>query len=274
MIRPSTLVPKGAAPVPLLPILSPSPNALDDSGLLPYVDRPLSTAESVEDQATALAAHLLLPDGPWHLHGTIKLPEGVVHISTKHPMSNTIVRHCLKFFLRVERGDEDDLDSKGNKKQYDIIVEMPVTILSVSAIFLSCGMVLPRGFLQHHCRTEQATLPRYEASASDRAPVNRSHCSALGYDQAPIVTVTSPSSPGSSSGGPAQDYEARAETSLQFARLVAGFENEQGEHPPPYPDYEAPPSPAIIISSEDISITQSSLERAEPGTNGSTSSQD
>ena len=101
---------------------------------MPYADHSVSMTNSVEDQATEAAAHLLSPDGPWHLHGTIKLPEGIVHISTKHPVSNTIIRHCLKFFLRVERGDEDDLDSKGNKRQYDIIVEVPVVILSVGVV--------------------------------------------------------------------------------------------------------------------------------------------
>lgn len=104
--------------------------------------------------------------------------------------------------------------------------------------------------------------------------MNRSHWSPLLYDRPPPVTVTSPSGSGSSSGGPDQDYEVRAETSLQFARLTAGFENEQGEHPPPYPNYEAPPTPIIIVSSEDINITQSPLERAEPGSSGNTSSQD
>ena len=102
---------------------------------MPYVDHPVSMVNPVEDQATEAAAHLLSPDGPWHLHGTIKLPEDIVRISTKHPVSNTIIRHCLKFVLRVERGDEDDLDSKGNKKQYDIIVEMPVVILSVGVVY-------------------------------------------------------------------------------------------------------------------------------------------
>lgn len=141
LIRPLTRAPKAAAPVPLLPILSPSPKALDESGLVPYVDHPISTTDFVEDEATEAAAHLLSPDGPWHLHGTIKLPDDMVHISTKNPISNTIIRHCLKFFLRVERGDEDDLDSKGNKKQYDIIVEMPVVILSVSVV-LPCHVIM------------------------------------------------------------------------------------------------------------------------------------
>lgn len=101
---------------------------------MPYVDLPVPTTDPIEDQTTEAAAHLLSPDGPWHLRGTIKLPEEMVHISTKHPASNTIIRHCLKFVLRVERGDEDDLDSKGNKKQYDIIVEMPIVVLSVGAV--------------------------------------------------------------------------------------------------------------------------------------------
>ena len=108
---------------------------------MPYADYPVSTTDFVEDGATEAAAHLLSPDGPWHLHGTIKLPDDVIHISTKNPVSNTIIRHCLKFFLRVERGDEADLDSKGNKKQYDIIVEMPIVILSVG-IVLPCDVIL------------------------------------------------------------------------------------------------------------------------------------
>jgi hypothetical protein len=145
-IRPSTQAHRGVPSVPLLPILSPSPKALNESGLLPYVDLPISTAEPADDQATGAATHLLSPDGPWHLHGAIKIPEGVFHLSTKHPMSNTVVRHSLKFFLRVERGDEDDLDSKGNKKQYDIIVEMPVSILSVGAISISWHGADPAGF--------------------------------------------------------------------------------------------------------------------------------
>ena len=141
LIRSSTRTPKGAEPTPVLPILSPNPEALDESGLMPYVDLPVPTTDSMEDQTTEAAAHLLSPDGPWHLHGTIKLPEEVVHISAKHPVSNTIIRHCLKFVLRVERGNEDDLDSKGNKKQYDIIVEMPIVILSVGAV-LPCDVIL------------------------------------------------------------------------------------------------------------------------------------
>jgi hypothetical protein len=106
---------------------------------------------------------------------------------------------------------------------------------------------------------------------SDRPPVNRSYYS---HDQTPVVTVASPSRPGSPIGIPVRDYETRAETALQFARLIAGFENEQGELPPPYPNYETPPSPTIVISSEDIGIPRSSLEQSEPGTNGSTPSQD
>ena len=141
LIRSSARTLKGADPTPVLPILSPNPEALDESGLMPYVDPPVPMTYSMEDQTTEAATHLLSPDGPWHLHGTIKLPDEMVHITTKHPVSNTIIRHSLKFVLRVERGDEDDLDAKGNKKQYDIIVEMPIVILSVGAV-LPCDVIL------------------------------------------------------------------------------------------------------------------------------------
>lgn len=114
----------------LLPILSKDPNALEKSGLAPYSD-PVELSDDYNEQESEKAAHLLNPDGPWHLRGTIRVPLQHVHISLKQYSSPIHIRHALKIFIRVERGDDTAVDSKGHRKQYDIIVETPITILSV-----------------------------------------------------------------------------------------------------------------------------------------------
>lgn len=54
--------------------------------------------------------------------------------------------HSLKVCIRVERGDDEAVDAKGNRKKFDIIVEAPMHILS--------------------CRTNTITsLPTYTLSA-------------------------------------------------------------------------------------------------------------
>lgn len=56
--------------------------------------------------------------GPWYLEGSLKLPECAtrVNFSTHHEKANITVSHILKIVLRVERGDDDFLDSKGKRK--------------------------------------------------------------------------------------------------------------------------------------------------------------
>lgn len=61
---------------------------------------------------------LLDPIGPWHLDGTLQLPDcsTKLNVSTNHEKSNISITHTLKIMLRVERGDDEYLDSKGNRK--------------------------------------------------------------------------------------------------------------------------------------------------------------
>jgi hypothetical protein len=80
-------------------------------------------------------AHILSPDGPWHLAGLLRVPQEYVHMSHKHPWSFISIKHALKLYLRVERGDEDVDPKTGRKKQFDIIIETPVNILSVRPFF-------------------------------------------------------------------------------------------------------------------------------------------
>lgn len=58
------------------------------------------------------------PIGPWNLESFIKLPDCSTRLnfSTIHDKANINVTHVLKIMLRVERGDDDFLDSKGKRK--------------------------------------------------------------------------------------------------------------------------------------------------------------
>ena len=125
---------------PLLPILAQSSgDHSSEAVLLPYADPPptlLSESSATEHQAEALA-HLLNLEGPWHLAGLLKVPLSYLHVSHKHPTSFVTIKHSLKIFLRVEKG-EDEVDPKtGRKKQFDIIIETPINVLSVSLSKLS-----------------------------------------------------------------------------------------------------------------------------------------
>jgi hypothetical protein len=109
---------KGAGdkqPEPLLPIISDSPNALKDSPLAPLAAQARQTGEDEDDSA----ASLLNPHGPWYLESTLHVPDCASHIrfSTKHAKTNMTISHWLKVVIRVERGDDAAVDSKGRRKQ-------------------------------------------------------------------------------------------------------------------------------------------------------------
>jgi arrestin-related trafficking adapter 3/6 len=120
---------------PLLPVLSAESATSSEAVLLEYVDPPLSLIgeQSDSERKAEGLAHLLNPDGPWHLHGAMRLPLTYMHTSHKNASSFVSIKHALKISLRVEKGSDDSVDLKtGRKKQYDIIIDTPVNILSVS----------------------------------------------------------------------------------------------------------------------------------------------
>lgn len=61
---------------------------------------------------------LLDPIGPWHLDGVLQLPDcsNKLNVTTNHDKANISIAHTLKIMMRVERGDDEYLDSKGNRK--------------------------------------------------------------------------------------------------------------------------------------------------------------
>lgn len=267
---------------PLLPILPQS--SMDNSSeavLLPYADPPptlLSESSASEHQAEALA-HLLNVDGPWHLTGMLKVPLLYLHVSHKHPTSFVTLKHSLKIFLRVERG-EDDVDPKtGRKKQFDIIIETPINVLSKYtrsdwASLPPYEALEPLPPSEHDLPQEVPTVSR-ESSRSDLAAMPLSPVVSPAHPSRPPSPVFHPhpltplslspnttrtaESPRPSSAGPSTPNDAiedaqrdsRVFAAHRFASLMAGFEDEGGQFPPTY--FAATGTPGTTAQSAPLS---------------------
>src|SRR5258707_19251 len=122
---------------PLLPILSDSSSACSSSPLAPYA-RADSNAEihSVASTATTsldeAVCQLLSPSGPWRLGFKLRIPDcsSTVHPTNRSPTALITVAHIFKFVMRVSSAR--NVDSKGTPKLFEITVEIPINILSVS----------------------------------------------------------------------------------------------------------------------------------------------
>ncbi|CDZ97111.1 Thioredoxin binding protein TBP-2/VDUP1 [Phaffia rhodozyma] len=130
------------APVPLLPIDDKASDALQTSPLASMV---VAAGETGTDEDDALSS-LLNPTGPWLMDQMLQVPDthSKLHFTTKHAQTNMTVAHCLKVVFRVERGDDKAIDSKGKRKQFDIIIETPITILD------------------SRCNIQYTSLPKYD----------------------------------------------------------------------------------------------------------------
>jgi len=96
---------------PLLPILSDDPNALKEH---PLKDWFVNVGGSESNETPSC----LDPLGPWALESFIPLPDCSTRVgfTTNHDKANISVSHVVKVTLRVERGDDEFLDSKGKRK--------------------------------------------------------------------------------------------------------------------------------------------------------------
>jgi hypothetical protein len=110
----------------ILPLESNDANALTTS--------PLLVLTVPGDDLSELASGWMGP-GPWTFHQELRLPSScsILCFTNKNKRSNMTVTHTLKCVIRVERGDDVALDPKtGKRKLFDIVVQTPVHILSVS----------------------------------------------------------------------------------------------------------------------------------------------
>lgn len=115
----------------ILPLDSDDPDAFKNS--------PLYAVAHPDDDLSEMASSLMGP-GPWSFHQELQLPDHcrLLRPSNKNRRSNITVNHVLKCVLRVERGDDSAVDERtGKRKLFDIVVQTPVQILSVSLVFTS-----------------------------------------------------------------------------------------------------------------------------------------
>ncbi|GAA6000674.1 arrestin family protein [Rhodotorula paludigena] len=212
---------------PLLPILSDDPDVLSTHPLKDFFINATSSDDSTPS--------LLDPIGPWCMDGILQLPDcsSKLAVSTNHEKSNISITHTLKIMMRVERGDDEYLDSKGNRKLWDIVVEAGAVMLS--------------------CRLAQNVLPAYtDATASVSGPSGSGSSNSRSSRNAPRSTHEcgahgpAPSSRPSNiplglgagsthrqNAGTAAPV-ATLEQTLLLARLIAGETTPAGETPPAY----------------------------------------
>lgn len=254
---------------PLLPILSDDPNAARSSPLaelarVAYLNNPTERPEydlELSDRALAddnMLAGLMDPLGPWHLEQNLSVPDCAVRVrfTTKHDKTNIATTHNLKVTIRVERGDDVALDSKGRRKQFDIIMSVvPFSYMNG----LLTNRETPIKILD--CRVNSAwnSLPTYSSAhpAGSLAPTNV--CSIHNNPRKQIALAPSAASssqpyiPGSSTrptdsrvsglvplstvrerqpaGG---EEDTLLERNIVYDRLMSGQETETGEVPPTY----------------------------------------
>jgi len=203
--------------IPILPLSQVAPSTTNP---------PLFTLfEANNDNASEFIANLMGP-GPWTFPMALTVPDvpGMLHFSNKNPRAPIEISHTLKVVICVERGDGQPLDLKtGRPKQFDIVMRVPVHILS------------PLSNPQH------TSLPRYSESLTAPSPAAASsHVGehALHYSHHSVV-LQSPAS--RSVSGPLTSPEERSlevdalyERNVMFERLITGQQSEDGVAPPAY----------------------------------------
>ena len=110
---------------PILPLESDEIEAFKGSALY-------GTVTSDEDLSEVVSN--LMGPGPWSIRKNIELPKSCddLHFTNKNKRSNITISHTLKVIFRVQRGDDQEVDSQtGKRKLYDIVVQTPIHILSV-----------------------------------------------------------------------------------------------------------------------------------------------
>jgi hypothetical protein len=127
---------EGKAPAPLLPLDSDCTDALRSSPLSTIMDPDMTNLEISETVST------LMGPGPWTFHKDLQLPRSCdqIHFTNRNRRSNIIITHTLKVVMRVERGDDLYIDKHGKRKMFDIVVQTPILLLSVSQYRFCCSI--------------------------------------------------------------------------------------------------------------------------------------
>jgi hypothetical protein len=127
----------GGGQVPILPL---SGEELRKSPLYSLVREDLEyTGQSEAERASDLTSEWMGP-GPWPLRFNVEVSSGynMLRPTTMNKKGNITVSHALKVIIRVEKDDTCDGDGLKKRKMYDIVVQYPIHILSVSIYIAWC----------------------------------------------------------------------------------------------------------------------------------------
>ncbi|KAG8976121.1 hypothetical protein FRB90_009307 [Tulasnella sp. 427] len=215
---------------PLLPILSESVDAASRSPLARHVD---------EEDLSAAAGQLLNPTGPWSFRFSLKVPDCTtkLHFTNKYTKAKIVVTHHVKIIMRVDRGDDTELDAKGKRKQFDIIVEAPIQLLSPTYSLFPLEANENSFACVCNSKRSGSRTPQLDHIHNDLEYATPM----LGFGAMP-ARPSSSHAPRSLSARPPIDsavQQPRGADSLddrsrQYAALVSGGEREDGERPPSY----------------------------------------
>jgi hypothetical protein len=268
---------------PLLPILSESASAAKDSPLAPLaraaaLNNPREFAEFSNPEDDVYAS-LLDPLGPWHLEKDLVVPDCHTRIkfTTKHEQTNIAIGHWLKVTIRVERGDDLAVDSKGRRKQFDIIIETPIKILDcrINPQYNSLPSYERLGADQHplqvgcsvHAKSGGAeVLPKtvlIGTSAVTNAASHTTHAAshaAHAVTDATFGTHSPQLRPELPPNPHASEDDTLLERNIVYDRLMSGQQTETGELPPTYGEAVA----NAIRSARSASRAASSVSPSAP----------
>ncbi|KAF8554937.1 hypothetical protein OG21DRAFT_1439498 [Imleria badia] len=212
---------------PILPLTSDEQDAFRNSPLYRFL-------KHGEDESEVASS--FMGPGPWTIRNQLRVPDScsILHPSNQNKGSNVTVNHTLKLVLRVEK--EEGTVTTGRKKMYDIVIHIPIQILSC------------------HCTSEWTSLPGYDEALQSEgdSPEDTSTCpcrtrreaQARTHSQA-TDTFTRPSERGTSpatSNSEALDTcpsDSLASRTHLHERLMSGLVSERGEAPPSYERFEA-----------------------------------
>jgi hypothetical protein len=193
----------------------------------PVLPHSPATDSPLQDMPSEVAASLMGP-GPWTLQLALKVPNGsgMLHFSNKNKRGPIQISHALTIVIRVERGDDEQLDPKtGKRKRFDVILQMPVHILSPLAS--AQHVALPR-------YTEREDTP--SAPPALRTSSSRRHSlPLLRQTFAPQSLITAgPLEPFVLPEEQLREVDMLYERSTIFERLITGQQSEAGVEPPAY----------------------------------------
>lgn len=125
---------EGRNPGPILPLESDDPEAFRKSPLFTTLSSQLENDNQISEMASSF-----MGPGPWVFHLDLKLPKtcSMLKPTNQNKRANMVVSHLLKIVMRMERGDDRFVDKDGKRKMFDIVVQTPVHILSVSSPLFS-----------------------------------------------------------------------------------------------------------------------------------------